>query len=221
MVNLANLHQQQQGNAPANQNDQANEEGENSNNSLVNQAPMDENLFTPGTGIERIIVLEEHESATLTNEVLTEKEDQSVDGLAVQSGQEKRKQTICAEDNLLNSNIIPELTQILVNGLKPLLFNLTQRQSYGLKQSIIFEAPKIKLHMVGSNINSVQIITDTEKQPLDTIIGSKLINEDFRRILGVDNGCGHFAYSKHPIKHFYVRPGKECSGAHFQYTCQQ
>jgi hypothetical protein len=56
VANLADLHQQQQGFAPANQNNQneqqpqVEDDGEMSNNSSVNQASMEEEVFLPGVG---------------------------------------------------------------------------------------------------------------------------------------------------------------------------
>jgi hypothetical protein len=56
VANLADLHQQQQGFAPANQNNQneqqpqVEDDGKMSNNSSVNQASMEEEVFLPGVG---------------------------------------------------------------------------------------------------------------------------------------------------------------------------
>jgi hypothetical protein len=73
VANLADQHQQQQGFAPANQNNQNEqqphaEDVEMSNNSSVNQASMEEEILLPGVGFQEEVELEDLQPAQLIPE---------------------------------------------------------------------------------------------------------------------------------------------------------
>lgn len=165
VVNLANNHQQQ-GNVQLNQNQQNNQahhDGEDSGNSSVNQASMDQEMFVPGTGSEKVLVLEPigaHKGGNQMTIHPAGQKERSSDSYNEHYEIEKQLQAMDGDQPHPNK-LIPRLAYLLADNLRVFLQKIQDNQAHGTRQSVILDAPKFKLNMRGSNIESVQVILES------------------------------------------------------------
>jgi hypothetical protein len=230
VANLADLHQQHQGLAHANQNNNneqqpnAEDQGEDSNNSSVNQASMEEEIFSPGIGFQEEVQLEDLQQLSPHSDTSTN-DRMSIDSLKeitqMRRDIERKKQQLndimmreAAEDILYATrNMVPEWAQMFANSLKPLIQDMQQNQKQHLKQSVLFDTPMIKFNMMGNNIQSIQCLARPTEQvskhtnPRQSNTTRLVQKHSQRENMIISNTKSN--EWQHPIKHFYVRRRKQ------------
>ncbi|CAN6196784.1 unnamed protein product [Urochloa humidicola] len=243
VANLADLHEQQQGNVPGNQAQQngqpLDQAGADSDNSSVNQAHMGQNIFIAGNGIEVThdvhfpeinkepskknmdIVQDEQTTqeagkerpepeSRINNDRAVEEEDHFQLNIAMQANTAYDKQTSALEHQILQPQISPELRKRLEESIKALLYQCQQPAPYNFRQSIILDTSKIRINMIGQDIESVQIITEAESHAKEIqstgileINGSACSTDQTNKSQFLE--YVNQSYCKKPIKKFYVR----------------